>query len=135
MTDFTVNVQRDDKDRGINTIELLLDSDPKREILVHTTRHGDEDDDTNIEDTALYYAVERIAQLESENRKLRMQYAGTIGVLAELSGHYNLSNVNDREEAVETLHTVADDWCSLSGWNYEVVGHKLSVYPPELTNG
>lgn len=69
MTDFTIKVRPDQGDTGTNKIEVFLDTDPKREIMVLTDRADDIDeyeDEPRPEDTALYYAVERIAQLETE---------------------------------------------------------------------
>ena len=188
MTKFTVNVRRDENDTGSNKIEVFLDTNPKREIMVLTVR-GDSldmlehEDEFRPEDEALYYAVERIAQLEAtvseyhkrgnemqrelthqrrlnalamdgnltldivqakwkgehdraeslsqHNAQLRRQYAGAIGLLADLSGHYRLAHSDDREEAIERMGMAADDWCEWSGWSYSIVGHKLSLWPPE----
>lgn len=73
MTDFTVKVRPDEGNTGSNKIEVFLDTEPKQEIMILTTR-GDDldeyDDEIEPEDLALYYAVERIAQLEKHADEL-----------------------------------------------------------------
>lgn len=76
MTNFTVNVRRDNNDNGTNAIELLLDGvHGKVEYGIYTDNMQDVDPDEdpdrydeireNPEGMVLYYAVERIAELES----------------------------------------------------------------------
>lgn len=146
MTNFTVKVRADESNVGSNKIEVFLDTDPKQEIMILTDRGDDVDgwdEEPGAEDTALYYAVERIAQLEAQLEQykamkvglMRYRYAGAIGLLADLSGHYRLANKHEEEEAVESMRQAAADWCELSGWSYRVIGHKLDLISPEELNG
>lgn len=69
MTNFTVKVRADESNVGSNRIEVFLDTEPKQEIMILTDRGDDAngwDEEPRAEDTALYYAVERIAQLEAQ---------------------------------------------------------------------
>jgi len=64
MTKFTVKVRADRGDEGSNKIEVFLDTEPKKEIMVLTTDGNsldDMDEEVEQQDVALYYAVERIA--------------------------------------------------------------------------
>jgi len=142
MTKFTVKVRADRGDEGSNKIEVFLDTEPKKEIMVLTTDGNsldDMDEEVEQQDVALYYAVERIAQLEAQLEqykamqvgKMRFQYAGAIGLLADLSGHYRLANKHEEEEAVESMRQAVADWCEFSGWSYRVIGHKLDLISPE----
>jgi hypothetical protein len=73
MTNFTVKVRADQGNTGTNKIEVFLDTEPKQEIMVLTDRGDDIDeyeDEPRPQDTALYYAVERIAQLEKQLKAL-----------------------------------------------------------------
>lgn len=75
MSTFTMTVLADTGDTGTNHIDVLLDTNPPRSITLDTYR-GDsldvvDEEDFGPADEALYYAVERIAQLEAENTKLR----------------------------------------------------------------
>lgn len=73
MTKFTVKVRADRGDEGSNKIEVFLDTEPKQEIMVLTTDGNsldDMDEEVEQQDVALYYAVERIAQLEAHIRRL-----------------------------------------------------------------
>jgi uncharacterized protein YutE (UPF0331/DUF86 family) len=148
MTKFTVKVRADRGDEGSNKIEVFLDTEPKKEIMVLTTDGNsldDMDEEVEQQDVALYYAVERIAQLEAqleqykamkmELMRYRYRYAGAIGLLADLSGHYRLANKHEEEEAVESMRQAAADWCEFSGWSYRVIGHKLDLISPEELNG
>lgn len=87
MTNFTVEVRADEHNVGSNLITVVLDTEPKQELMVGTTR-GDDldeyDDEIEPEDLALYYAVERIAQLEG----LLKEWQERTGVPIDLVGDY-----------------------------------------------
>jgi hypothetical protein len=70
-----MTVLADDGDTSTNHIDVQLETNPPRSITLDTCR-GDsldvlDEEDFGPADEALYYAVERIAQLEAENTKLR----------------------------------------------------------------
>lgn len=99
MTNFTVKVRADRGDTGTNKIELFLDTNPKREIMVLTER-GDsldilDEEDFRPEDEALYYAVERIAQLE--------KHADELAKFVEHSCNYACDNGLYRGKAERAL--------------------------------
>lgn len=63
MSDYKVTVDQDECNSGSNRIDVKL---PDQEIMVVTEREPPEDYDESEVDTALYYAVERIAELETK---------------------------------------------------------------------
>lgn len=69
--------------------------------------------------------------LTKENRQLQMQYAGTMGLVSEMSGHLALNRPEDREPLRESIMKAADDWCQFSGWTGRMVGNKLLLEPPQ----
>ncbi len=56
---------------------------------------------------------------------LRMQYAGCIGLLCEMS-----TQVDD--ESRDSIIEAVAQWCESSGWTYKVLIHKVEVYPPQV---
>ncbi|CBV43909.1 hypothetical protein [Halomonas elongata] len=84
-----------------------------------------------LEETPAWRAAERIEELEQENRKLHMQYAGAMGLISEMSGHLALSHPEYREPLRDQIIQAAEDWCQLSGWSGRMVGNKLILDPPK----
>lgn len=73
MTNFTIKVRPDQDNVGVNKIEVFLDTEPKQEIMILADRGDGIDEweeEPRPEDTALYYAVERIAELETRVKRL-----------------------------------------------------------------
>lgn len=62
--------------------------------------------------------------MSAENNMLRMQYAGAIGLLCEIS-----TRITDEFEKEALIAAVAD-WCELSGWQMRVVLDRVEVLPP-----
>lgn len=103
MTNFTVNVRRDENDTGTNKIEVFLDTNPKREIMILTTRDDDLDEDEYgdvSQDLALYYAVERIAELE--------KHADELAKFVEHSCNYACDNELYMQKAERALKAYQD---------------------------
>lgn len=92
MTDFTVKVRADEGTTGSNRIEVILDTRPKTLLSFPGREHGMalEPDREGLldEDIALYYAVERIAQLEGQLEKGRSE---TASLQAELTHQRRLN--------------------------------------------
>lgn len=109
MTDFTINVRPDPNNSGTNKIELFLNS-PKRELMILTER-GDDlpplDEEIRPEDEALYYAVERIAQLEAERDTLAAQMTELNDRLKAL--HVNGQPVANLDSRLATLLRLTPD--------------------------
>lgn len=74
---------------------------------------------------------DRTDELEQENRKLHMQYAGAMGLISDMSGHLALSHPEYREPLRDQIIQAAEDWCQLSGWSGRMVGNKLVLDPPK----
>lgn len=105
MTNFTVKVRPDDsRPTGTNKIEVFLDTEPKKEIMVLTTR-GDDldeyDDEIEPEDLALYYAVERIAQLE---KHLQLVVDAASPVLDDYANGIDCMEYPEEAEESRNLH-------------------------------
>lgn len=62
--------------------------------------------------------------------ELRMQYAGAVGLLCELSPH--LSCIIDRDDYLNSIELAAADFCRLTGWSYRRVVHRIEVFPPAI---
>ncbi len=60
-----------------------------------------------------------------EPEKIQMQYAGTIGLLAEL--HLTCSD----KEQKELIRIAIDDWCKVSGWTYKQIIDRIELIPPQ----
>lgn len=156
MTDFTIKVCPDHNNVGTNVIDVFIkEGSEKSSVEVETEYelYVDEyqDEGFDISKVALYYAVERIAQLEAkleeerakksnltlqvvqdkwrstrvEAVKLRFNYAGVISLLANLSGR-----VED-EDTLDIIERAVSDWCELSGWTYRIKFGSLELVPPE----
>ena len=57
-----------------------------------------------------------------DERKLRMQYAGAIGLLCELSVHVD-------DESRELIEQAVDDFCALTGWKKRRILDRIEVEP------
>lgn len=67
-----------------------------------------------------------VAELIERERKQRMQYAGVIGFLCEIS-----TRITDEEEQ-EQIDRIVGDWCELSGWTWRRNIDRIDVTPPAL---
>lgn len=104
MSTFTIAVQADQDDAGSNHIEVSLATNPPRTITLDTNR-GDsldvlDEEEFGPADEALYYAVERIAKLEADNAKLRLQYAGAVGLLVDVRNEFDHGDSLERIDVV-----------------------------------
>lgn len=59
---------------------------------------------------------------------LRLQYAGAIGLLCELSTQ--LRNSCERDDHLDSIEQAVSDWCKLTGWSYNRILHRIEVFPP-----
>ena len=56
---------------------------------------------------------------------VRMEYAGAIGLLCELSIH-----ITDEEDQ-DALDQCVASWCRLTGWTWRRTLDRVEVFPPE----
>lgn len=64
----------------------------------------------------------------SENA-IRLQCAGAIGLLCELSTQLRDSGAQ-RDEQLDQIEQCVSDWCDLTGWSYKRILHRIEVFPP-----
>ena len=74
---------------------------------------------------ALLVARAAVAELIEQDRVRRLQYAGVIGLLCELS-----TRITDDEEQ-ELLDRAVADWCATSGWSWRRTIDRVEVFPPD----
>lgn len=68
---------------------------------------------------------------EAENRKLRMHYAGVIGLLSKVSDLLYEAYEAD-ESNFEPIERAIKDWCEFSGWTYQVNSYgAIQLIEPE----
>lgn len=60
--------------------------------------------------------------------QLRMQYAGAIGLLCELSTQ--LSRNGERADNLDSIELAVADFCKLTGWSYRRIVHRIEVFQP-----
>ncbi|MDL4862071.1 hypothetical protein NPJ88_006985 [Halomonas elongata] len=84
--DYTVSVRPDHTGEGTNRIDIKI---PGQEIMILTERDAPEDYEESEVDTALYYAVERIAALE-ETVRLAERVARAKGRYHQQHAHCDL---------------------------------------------
>ena len=126
---FSINAYPDTGNSGSNKIEVFLPDEP-REIMVRTDRGDDIDDQDEehpVEDTALYYAVERIAELEAQLTKVTDTMSSDNleakrSVLSDFSNHCANLASNAREndfpvhaDAVDDMASEALEWAKAGG--------------------
>ncbi len=61
---------------------------------------------------------------------MRMQYAGAIGLLCELSTQLRNSG-GERDEQLDNIERCVADWCDLTGWTYKRILQRIEVFPPQ----
>lgn len=61
---------------------------------------------------------------------MRMQYAGAIGLLCELSTQLRNSG-GERDDHLDSIERCVNDWCNLTGWTYKRILHRIEVFPPQ----
>ena len=61
--------------------------------------------------------------LHAELVKLRLQYAGAIGLMQEAS-------VQVDEDTRESMEAAMSDWCDYSGWTMKRILNRIELYPP-----
>lgn len=115
MNEFAVEVIADKGNTGTNKVEVHLGGASKQTITVLTERgdrFDEHDDEPRVEDVALYYAVERISQLEKQQKLMADAIADaavSAGILrkgAALSGPMLLILCQDLSDAA--LHQGKD---------------------------
>lgn len=66
----------------------------------------------------------------STETKLRLHFAGAIGLLCESALQLQHSAEND--ELRDNIERCVADWCRLTGWTYRRVLHRIEVFPPQV---
>jgi hypothetical protein len=60
----------------------------------------------------------------TEQDRIRMQYAGAIGLLCELS-----TRITDPDDQ-DMLDAAVQDWCEISGWTWQRILDRVELLPP-----
>jgi len=60
----------------------------------------------------------------NEFNKIRMQYAGAIGLLCECSTEVS-------KETRELINDAVDDWCKITGWRKKIIFNRIEVLLPK----
>lgn len=119
MTNFTIKVQPDQGNNGTNMIDLHLKTRPMQELNVRPVRGESNalpgqggnsdtaDQELRVAQTMLYYATERIAQLEARVKRLEPSIPSfslkeTCTMLGALSYYKRNTDIAFREEAAYT---------------------------------
>lgn len=74
---------------------------------------------------------ENMVSITALNQTLRLQYAGAIGLLCELSVHLSDRDREERDERLGMIEQAVGDFCKLTGWTYRRVLHRIEVFPPQ----
>jgi len=62
-----------------------------------------------------------------EASKIRMQYSGAVGLLADLALQVD-------EESRESIEQAVEDWCKITGWTWKRTLSRISLNPPKETS-
>jgi len=64
----------------------------------------------------------------SAEAKLRLGYAGAIGLLCELSTNLHGMDADENRDCIEDA---VHDWCEITGWTCRRILDRIEVFPPE----
>lgn len=66
---------------------------------------------------------------DKETAAMRMQYAGAIQLLCDCS--LALRRGGECDEMRDNIVRAVDDWCTLTGWTYQRILHRIELFPPK----
>ena len=61
-------------------------------------------------------------------QRMRMQYAGAVGLLCECSTM--LRSGAEADEMRDAIERAVNDWAALTGWTVQRTLHRIEVFPP-----
>ena len=74
--------------------------------------------------------MKKNASTEGNAEAMRMQFAGAVGLLCELSTQLRNSG-GERDDHLDSIERCVSDWCALTGWSYKRILHRIEVFPPQ----
>lgn len=76
--------------------------------------------------------AESMEQTKAFVTNLRLQYAASVGLLCELALHLSDRDKSEQADYLDSIEQAVKDFCTLTGWTYRRVLHRIEVFPPQL---